>query len=129
MNKEKHYKLKFKKIIATNQLASGDNVFDWTVEQLQHNGVNVDSYMTGAEYEVRNSNIDDEIKFQLVDSLNVLIYEFADIAAIDGVHLFEQYLSFLPQGTKLRVIYKKTGVNDCCLKVNLIRHIETKSAE
>jgi hypothetical protein len=128
MDKEKHYKLKFKKIIATNQLASGDNVFDWTVEQLQHDGVDVDSYMTGAEYEVINSNIDDEIKFQLVDSLDVLIYEFADIAAINGVHLFEQYLSYLPQGTKLRVIYKKTGASDCCLKVNLIRHIETKAA-
>ena len=129
MDKEKHYKLKFKKILATNQLVSGDNVFDWTVEQLQHNGINVDSYMTGVEYEVINSNIDDEIKFQLVDSLDVLIHEFADIAAINGVHLFEQYLSYLPQGTKLRVIYKKTGISDCCLKVNLIRHIETKAAE
>lgn len=129
MDKEKHYKLKFKKIIATDQLVSGDNVFDWTVEQLQHNGINIDSYMTGVQYEVMNSNIDDEIKFQLLDSLDVLIHEFADIAAIDGVHLFEQYLSSLPQGTKLRVIYKKTGANDCCLKVNLIRHIETKAAE
>lgn len=129
MDKQKHYKLKFKKILATNQLFSGENVFDWTVEQLQHNGINVDSFMTGVQYEIRNSNIDDEIKFQLVDSLDVLIHEFADIVAIDGVHLFEQYLSFLPQGTKLRVIYKKTGASDCCLKVNLIRHIETKAAE
>ena len=88
MREETHYKLKFKKLFASDTLIIGDNVFDWTIEQVQYNSVNVSSYMTGVQYEIKNSTVDDEIKFQVVDTLGNLLNEFADVAAIDGTHHF-----------------------------------------
>jgi hypothetical protein len=128
MREETHYKLKFKKLFASDTLIIGDNVFDWTIEQVQYNSVNVSSYMTGVQYEIKNSTVDDEIKFQVVDTLGNLLNEFADVAAIDGTHHFEQYLSLLPTGMKLRLIYKKTQDTDVIMKCNLIRHINVKGA-
>jgi hypothetical protein len=128
MREETHYKLKFKKLFASDTLIVGDNIFDWTIEQVQYNSVNVSSYMTGVQYEIKNSNVDDEIKFQVVDTLGNLLNEFADVAAIDGTHYFEQYLSLLPTGMKLRLIYKKAQDTDVIMKCNLIRHINVKGA-
>ena len=128
MREETRYKLKFKKLFASDNLIIGDNIFDWTIEQIQHKSVNVSSYMTGVQYEIKNSSVDDEIKFQIVDTLGNLLNEFADIAAIDGTHHFEQYLSLLPMGTKLRFVYKKTQETSVIVKCNLIRHINIKDA-
>lgn len=128
MREETHYKLKFKKLFASDTLIIGDNVFDWTIEQVNYNSVNVSSFMTGVQYEIKNSTIDDEIKFQVVDTLGNLLNEFADVAAIDGTHHFEQYLSLLPTGMKLRLIYKKTQDTNVIMKCNLIRHINIKGA-
>jgi len=128
MREETHYKLKFKKLFASDTLVIGDNIFDWAIEQVQYNSVNVSSYMTGVQYEIKNSTVDDEVKFQVVDTLGNLLNEFADVAAIDGTHHFEQYLSLLPTGMKLRLIYKKTQDTNVIMKCNLIRHINIKGA-
>ena len=129
MREELGYRLRMIKICAGSASIEGDNDFDWTVEQMQYGNpaADVDSFMTGAQYEIKNSNIDDELCFQVAHPQLGVVDQFACIAAIDGSHLFDQYLAELPAGLIIRLKYTRVGSNIAEIKCNLMRHIYNHS--
>ena len=126
MREEIGYRLRLIKLCAGTASIEGDNDFDFTVPQIQYGGNDAKSVMEGAQYEVKNSNLDDEIKFQVVHPTYGVVDEFAHIAAIDGNHLFSQYIADMPVGLTIRLKYIRVGPNVAEIKCNLLRHIYTR---
>lgn len=128
MREELGYRLRMVKICSGVVSNQGENDFDWVVTQMQYGNPpsDVPSYMTGAQYEVSNSNVDDEIKFQVVHPIYGVVDEFAHISAVNGSHTFEQYLAELPAGVTIRLKYIRSGNNEPHIKCNIMRHIYTR---
>jgi hypothetical protein len=125
MRKEKGFRLRFIKVCASKVLNQGENDFDYPITDYVYQGAKVAQYMTGAQYQVENSNVDDEIKLQVIHPAAGVVDEFANIASCDGLHLIDQYIAEMVVGLTIRLKYIRNGNNEPIVKCNLLRHIDT----
>lgn len=125
MRKEKGFRLRLIKVCASKVLNQGENDFDYPITDYVYQGAKVAQYMTGAQYQVENSNVDDEIKLQVIHPTVGVVDEFADIASCDGLHLIDQYIAEMVVGLTIRLKYIRNGNNEPIIKCNLLRHIDT----
>jgi len=125
MNLEKNFRLRYMRLCSGTANNQGGNDFDYTVEAVPFDGTNVQPYMTGAQYEVGNSNLNDRIVFQVVHPVYGVLDEFANIASCNGTHKIETYLAKMYVGTIIRLKYIRDGNNVPEIRCNLFRHIKT----
>jgi hypothetical protein len=106
---------------------------DWAIPHTPYIGVNKQSYMDGIEYHVKDAEIGDTMKFQVIDK-DGLVYpagtvldEFGtDWAVMPNQNTIRLYKAKLIVGMYIRVKYTSTGtINDPHVLVNLFRHMDT----
>jgi hypothetical protein len=128
--KEKGYRVRYVKshsfVATANSITSGD----WVIPQMQYpdkNNVlqNVESFISGVQYDLKNTHLSDTIRFQFVHPVAGVVDEFGDIFAMEGVHILKTYIASMPAGLTIRVVYENTGNTDTEVKMNVLRHIDT----
>lgn len=128
--REKGYRVRYIKSHSFTASAGQLTWSDWTIPQAQYLDKdnilqNVDSYISGVQYELKNTHPLDTIKFQFVHPVAGVVDEFGDIFAMEGVHILKTYIAAMPAGLIVRVSYDNTGESDALVKMNVLRHIDT----
>lgn len=127
MREESEFRVRFKKTHAFVAAANTTTNSDWSITQETFNMLDVHSYMSGVQYEIKGAHLDDELRFQVVHPANgAILDEFGHVAAMDGVHILDEYLAKLYPNLLLRLSYLNTHASETVeIKCNLLRHIYT----
>lgn len=109
--------------IAGNQTAQGD----WTVPQLQYNGENVTTIISGVEFKTVGGCDGDKVSLQIVHPIAGVMDEFgADVFIFkDTKTEIKEHRAEVPAGLMVRAVYKSTCANASRFIMNLYRYIET----
>ena len=128
--RQKGYRVRYVKTHAFVAPAQQTTTVDWVIPQSKYPDVNnalqnVNAYIAGVQYSLKNTHLNDTIKFQFVHPVLGVVDEFGNISAMEGVHILETYIASLPTGLIIRIVYENTGTSDTEIKVNALRHIDT----
>lgn len=134
MRKERHYRVRYAGTHSFTAAANTTTTVDWKITQETYNGVNVDALMDGVQYCCVDVTNGDKVIFQVVDVDNILGYgagvvldEFANVYAMEGVSIIKEYVASLIPNLYVRIKYVNThATNTAEFSCNLFRHVNTE---
>jgi len=109
--------------IAGNQTAQSD----YTIPQLQYEGQNVDTIISGVQFKTIGGCDGDKVTFQIVHPIAGVMDEFSTNYYVfkDQLNTIKEHRAAVPAGLYVRVVYTSTCANAARFIMNLFRYIET----
>ena len=101
---------------------------DWNVPQMQYNGQNVETIISGVEFKTVGGCDGDKVKFQVVHPIAGVVDEFASDYYVfkDELNTIKEHRAEIPAGLIIRVVYQSTCATDARFIMNLFRYIEVE---
>lgn len=133
LKSDEEHRVRHKGVFDFNVPAGQTVDSDWQIEQLQYQGQNVDSVMTGVQYKMIGGNDGDTIDFCVVDKDNLLGYGagvvldgFAENFYMFKEHPWEirEHVAKLIPGLYIRAHVVNNGTEDLRFLGNLLRYLD-----